>query len=53
MTKDQELLAWAAAEIAKEQENKTYGSITIHLEAGTITRSEVKRLAKPDVKRNS
>ena len=47
MTQQQELLAWAAAKIQQEQARKTYGTITFHLEAGTITRSEVKQLDKP------
>lgn len=50
MTQDKELLAWAAAKIQDEQEAKTFGTVTFHLENGVLVRSEVKRLDKPEHK---
>lgn len=50
-TQDRELLAWAAMKLQNEQEAKTYGTVTFHLENGMIIRSEVKRLDKPDAKK--
>jgi len=35
--KNTELLGWAANIIRKAQDEKRYGAITIHIEAGTIT----------------
>lgn len=51
MSQQTELLAWAASKIQKEQQDGTYGTVTFHLEGGVITRSEVKRLDKPERKR--
>lgn len=47
MNQNQELLAWAAAKIQKEQDENTFGTITFRLEGGVITHSEVKRMDKP------
>jgi hypothetical protein len=52
MSRDSELLAWAAAKIAAAQAQKIYGTVTFHVEAGTITRSETKSLEKPEGKRS-
>jgi hypothetical protein len=50
VTKDAQLLAWAATHLQKEQVEKAYGTVTIRLEAGMITHVEVKRMHKPDTK---
>lgn len=47
MTKDQELLAWAASKINQAQHDKIYGTVTVYVEAGVITRSETKMTDKP------
>lgn len=41
------LLEWAAEIIAKEASAGTYGTITIHLEAGTIVRARIERSEMP------
>lgn len=44
---DAELLAWAASIIQKEQCDKSYGTVTIHLEGGIVTRAKVERSEQP------
>jgi len=44
---DAELLAWAAAIINREQGNQTYGTVTVHLQAGRIVRAAVERIETP------
>ena len=43
----EELLAWAANIIRREQENGTYGTITIHLEDGKMTRVSTQKNELP------
>jgi len=43
----EELLAWTASIIRREQENGTYGTITVHLEEGTITRVSTQKNELP------
>lgn len=42
-----ELLAWAANIIRREQETGTYGSVIVHLESGTITRVQTQKNELP------
>ena len=42
-----QLLKWAASLIATEQRNRSYAQITVHIEAGRITRAKVERSEKP------
>lgn len=44
---ESELLAWAASVIQKEQRDKTFGTVTIHFEEGTIVRAKVERSEMP------
>lgn len=44
---DAELLAWAAAIINREQGKGTYGSVTVHLQAGRIARVAVEAVETP------
>jgi hypothetical protein len=53
MTKDQELLAWAASKINQAQHDKIYGAVIIYVEAGVITRSETKMTDKPVINKGS
>lgn len=43
-----QLLNWASNKISEAQQNCTYGTVTIFLEAGVITRVETKIQSKPD-----
>ena len=43
----QELLAWAASIIEKEQRERSFGTVTIHVESGVITRAHVARSEMP------
>jgi len=47
--KNKRLIDWVAAIIAREVDAGTYGTITIHLNGGTITRTTVERSEVPDV----
>ena len=47
MTKDQDLLAWAAVKLQQAQQDKLYGTVSFYVEAGVITRSETKMTDKP------
>ena len=42
-----ELLAWAASIIQKEQHDQSFGTVTIHIEKGVITRAKVERSEMP------
>ena len=44
---DAELLAWAAAIINREQGRETYGTITVHLQAGKIVRVGTESIETP------
>lgn len=44
---DAELLYWAAELLKREQDAKTFGSITISLEGGRITRVKTERQETP------
>lgn len=44
---DVELLAWAASMIEREQTEKKYSIVSVHLEAGKITRARVERSERP------
>ena len=46
-TDQQQLLAWAAAIIARECEAGTFGKIEIHMEGGRIVRARSERSEKP------
>ena len=43
----EELLAWTASIIRREQENGTYGTVTVHLEKGTIVRVSTQKNELP------
>lgn len=45
--KDSELLAWVAGLIRQAQSAGTYGTVTIHMEAGRILRAQVTTNFKP------
>ena len=44
---DAELLAWAAAIINREQGRNSYGTVTVHLQAGKIVRVASERIETP------
>lgn len=44
---DQDLLAWAASIIAQAQGDRAYSQVTIHLEAGRVTRVQRTDSYKP------
>lgn len=45
--RNRKLVDWATAIIAREIDAGTYGTITIHLNGGTITRTTVERSEVP------
>lgn len=47
--KNKRLIDWVVAIITREILGGTYGTITIHLNGGTITRTTVERSEVPDV----
>ena len=47
MSNNKELLAWAMSQVAAAQSGEVYGTVTIYLEKGTITRTETKKQEKP------
>lgn len=49
MSRDTELLAWAASKVQEQQARSIYGTITFYMERGIIVRSEVKQTEKPDI----
>jgi hypothetical protein len=44
---DAELLAWAAAIINREQGRNSYGTVTVHLQAGRVVRVATERIETP------
>lgn len=47
-----ELLAWAAAIVAREQDRGTYGSVVVQMEAGRVVRVRVESVEMPPDEEN-
>ena len=46
---DDELLAWAGAIVAREQQSRMFGIVSVHMEAGRITRVTIESSELPPV----
>ena len=48
MSHDAQLLAWAGVKLQGAQQDKMYGTVTVHFDGGRITRIETKKLEIPN-----
>jgi hypothetical protein len=53
VSQDTELFAWAAAKLQEAQRGKIHGTVTFHIEAGTIVRVATNAIEKPGGHRKS